>query len=136
MSNICPACDKKAVKREVRRVPYEFRGMTVEVDQPGEWCSACGEGFLSPEDMAASRKTLHDAVAESRGLLAGCEVRRIRRKLGLTQKQAAKLFGGGPNAFSRYERGDTFQPKALDALLRLLDKHPELLSEVGLEKAA
>lgn len=136
MSNICPMCGKKALKREVRRVPYEFRGKTVEVDQPGEWCSACDEGILSPEDMAANRMALHDAAAEGRGMLPGGEVRRVRRKLGLTQKQAAALFGGGPNAFSRYERGDTFQPKALDALFRLLDKHPELLHEVKLEKAA
>lgn len=48
----------------------------------------------------------------------------------------ANAFGGGPNAFSRYERGGTFQPKALDALLRLLDRHPEFLDEVLLDKAA
>jgi HTH-type transcriptional regulator/antitoxin MqsA len=33
------------------------------------------------------------------------ELARIRRKLKLTQQEAAKITGGGSNAFSRYERG-------------------------------
>jgi hypothetical protein len=32
------------------------------------------------------------------------ELARIRKKLGLTQKEAAMIAGGGHNAFSRYER--------------------------------
>ena len=39
--------------------------------------------------------------------LIGNEMKRIRRKLHLTQKEAVKLLsGGGHNAFSRYERGE------------------------------
>jgi len=136
MSKMCAVCGKGEVSREVRRMTYEYKGVSVEVDQPGEWCAACGEGFLSPEDMSATRRELHDAIAKGKCMLSSDDIRRIRRKLGLTQKQAATLFGGGPNAFSRYERGETIQPKALDALLRLLDRHPGLLHEVGLDKAA
>ena len=43
---------------------------------------------------------------------------------------AAELFGGGVNAFSHYETGRTRPPLALVKLLRLLDRHPELLYEV------
>jgi len=38
--------------------------------------------------------------------------------------------GGGLNAFSRYETGKTKPPLALVKLLRVLDRHPELLAEV------
>jgi HTH-type transcriptional regulator/antitoxin MqsA len=51
-------------------------------------------------------------------------------KLGLTQKQAAEIFGGGVNAFSRYERGEVEPGPSTVKLLHLLDKHPELLPEV------
>jgi len=34
------------------------------------------------------------------------------------------------NAFSRYENGKTKPPLALVELLRVLDRHPELLSEI------
>jgi len=43
---------------------------------------------------------------------------------------AAKLTGGGHNAFSRYERGEATPLPAVMNLLRLLDRHPELLKEL------
>jgi HTH-type transcriptional regulator / antitoxin MqsA len=58
------------------------------------------------------------------------EIRRIRRKLGLSQVAAERLTGGGHNAFSRYERGEAAPLPAVINLLRLLDKHPELLKDL------
>jgi HTH-type transcriptional regulator/antitoxin MqsA len=58
------------------------------------------------------------------------EIRRIRRKLGLSQVAAARLTGGGHNAFSRYERGEAAPMPAVMNLFRLLDKHPELLKDL------
>ena len=55
---------------------------------------------------------------------------RVRKKLSLDQREAAEIFGGGANAFSRYENGKTRPPLALVKLLRVLDRHPELLSEL------
>jgi HTH-type transcriptional regulator / antitoxin MqsA len=58
------------------------------------------------------------------------EIRRIRRKLGLSQVAASRLTGGGHNAFSRYERGEAAPLPAVVNLFRLLDKHPELLEDL------
>jgi HTH-type transcriptional regulator / antitoxin MqsA len=55
----------------------------------------------------------------------------VRKKLDLDQRQAAQIFGGRVNAFSRYESGKTKPPLALVKLLRVLDRHPELLAEVS-----
>jgi len=49
--------------------------------------------------------------------------------------QMAGLFGGGASAFSEYERGKTQPHKSTVLLLRLLDRHPELLSELVREPA-
>ena len=57
-------------------------------------------------------------------------IARVRRKLALDQREAAEIFGGGVNAFSRYERGATRPPVALVKLLKVLDRHPELLDEI------
>ena len=57
-------------------------------------------------------------------------IKHVRKQLKLTQRQAAEIFGGGPNAFSRYEKGDTDAPTALVKLFQLLQKHPELTEEV------
>jgi HTH-type transcriptional regulator/antitoxin MqsA len=74
---------------------------------------------------AAGDKLVLDAREHQRQ-----EIRRIRRKLGLSQIAAARLTGGGHNAFSRYERGETTPLPAVINLFRLLDKHPELLSDL------
>jgi HTH-type transcriptional regulator / antitoxin MqsA len=54
----------------------------------------------------------------------------VRKKLALDQREAAEIFGGGVNAFSRYENGKTKPPLALVKLLKVLNKHPDLLAEV------
>ena len=57
-------------------------------------------------------------------------IARVRKKRALDQRQAAAIFGGGPNAFSRYENGKTKPSLALVKLLKVLDRHPDLLDEV------
>lgn len=59
-----------------------------------------------------------------------CFIVSVRKKLGLGQREAAEIFGGGINAFSRYETGKTKPPLALVKLFKLLDRHPDLLREV------
>lgn len=55
------------------------------------------------------------------------DIRRIRKKLGLTQAEAGELLGGGPRAFTKYENG-TIRPTAATAnILRLLDANPSTL---------
>ena len=54
----------------------------------------------------------------------------LRKKLDLGQREAAEIFGGGINAFSRDENGKTKSPLALVKLFKLLDRHPDLLGEV------
>lgn len=54
----------------------------------------------------------------------------VRKKLALDQREAAEIFGGGVNAFLRYENGKTRPPLAVVKLLKVLDRHPELLNEI------
>ena len=55
-------------------------------------------------------------------------VRRIRKRLHLTQKDAGRLIGGGPNAFQKYESGDVVVSHAVMSALLLLDRDPSGLS--------
>ncbi len=68
--------------------------------------------------------------------LTTADMRCIRKKLNLTQKQAGEMFGGGHNAFSHYKSGSARPPKSTDTRLRLLDSHPDLLNEIPKGKAA
>ncbi|MHB8707526.1 MAG: type II toxin-antitoxin system MqsA family antitoxin [Desulfuromonadales bacterium] len=125
----CPGCSHGKLVREVRTARYEYRGEICEYGQVGDWCTSCGEAILSGDDMAATEGVLLDFMRRVEQKQAG-ELARIRRKLKLTQKQAAALTGGGHNAFSRYERGEAKPLTAVMHLFRLLDRHPELLEEL------
>ena len=95
----------------------------------GWFCPECGDGRLEDASSYRFGAAGDDLVRQHREQIKR-DIRRIRRKLGLTQKQAAAIFGGGVNAFSRYERGEVEPATATLKLLQLLDKHPELLQEV------
>lgn len=49
----CPLCGEKTVKHEIKKVPYTYKEHTFYINQPAEWCSACGEGIISAEDNKA-----------------------------------------------------------------------------------
>lgn len=132
----CPVCGRGQLERRTQRQVFRYQGKTFRYDQPGAWCDACHEGILDTADMDATERLLFDFRASVDGYLTTAEIRRIRKKLGLTQKQAGQLFGGGHNAFSRYESGSARPPKSTDTLLRLLDTHPELLTEIPQGQAA
>ncbi|KXJ47889.1 MAG: hypothetical protein AXW13_08700 [Alcanivorax sp. Nap_24] len=65
------------------------------------------------------------------GMLTSEEIRLVRRMLGITQREASMLFGGGANSFSKYERGVTLQSSSMDMLLKLLALRPDLLGLAG-----
>lgn len=60
------------------------------------------------------------------------DLARIRKKLKLTQQQAAVLTGGGKNAFSRYENGQAKPMAAVVNLFRLLERNPKLMKDLSL----
>jgi len=95
----------------------------------GARCASCGEPYLDEASHtrfaeAGNAAVLAKREADQQMLL------RVRKKLKLTQHQAARLTGGGHNAFGRYERGEAQPMPAVVNLFKLLDKHPNLLTEV------
>jgi HTH-type transcriptional regulator/antitoxin MqsA len=128
----CPNCGKAKLVRDTRDVTYTYKGeSTVLPDVTGDFCPACDEYVLSD---AESRRTMDLMLAFNKQVNASIVdpdfIASVRKKLDLDQRQAAEIFGGGVNAFSRYETGRTKPPLALVKLLKVLDRHPDLLSEV------
>ena len=132
MARRCLNCeDRKGLKRfDGEAFTVEHAGWKVKVEGLSGWrCGACGEVEFDAESArryaaAGDALVLRDRERQSK------EIRRIRRKLGLSQVAAARLTGGGHNAFSRYERGEVAPLPAIIKLLHLLDKHPEFLKDV------
>jgi len=128
----CPACGEAELLEETRDLPYTYKGERTAVrGVSASFCPACGEGVL---DAAESARVSIEMAAFNREvnatLVDPAFIARVRRKLDLDQREAAQIFGGGVNAFSRYETGRSKPPVALVKLLKVLDRHPELLKEV------
>lgn len=129
----CVACGKAKMVHDTRDMPYTYKGQTTVIpDVTGEFCPACGESLHDAHEadrLNAAMLTFNKEV-NARSVDPQFIVD-VRKKLHLDQQQAAEIFGGGPNAFSRYENGKTKPSLALVQLLKILDKHPELLNEIG-----
>jgi HTH-type transcriptional regulator/antitoxin MqsA len=108
----------------------DHAGMTATVEGLSGWrCGTCGEVEFDADSAqryaaAGDKLVLRDPERQSK------KIRRIRRKLGLSQVAAGRLTRGGHRAFSRYERGEAAPLPAVINLFRLLDKHPELRKDL------
>lgn len=128
----CPSCGAKKMVHGTRDIDHAYKGRkTVVRKVVCDWCAACGEMLFDADAAArvsaaalAFNKQVNAAHVDPAFILA------VRKKLALDQREAAALFGGGANAFSRYETGVARPPVALVKLLRVLDRHPDLLDEI------
>ncbi|NYE23481.1 type II toxin-antitoxin system MqsA family antitoxin [Pigmentiphaga litoralis] len=128
----CPACGAADLVAETSDLPYVYRGAATVIHQvTGERCPVCREQVLDPveasrvsELMLGFNRQVNASIVDPR------YIAEVRKKLALDQREAAEIFGGGVNAFSRYETGRTKPPMALIKLLKVLDRHPELLDEI------
>lgn len=129
----CPNClPMIELIRDTRDLPYTYKGeATVIPEVTGDFCPGCEEAVLErAESVRVSAAMLDFNKQVNASIVNPLLIARIRKKLSLDQREAAEIFGGGVNAFSRYENGKTKPSLALVKLLKLLDRHPDLLREV------
>lgn len=121
-----PTCPEtgQPMFRDVRPMTISYKGYTATFDMPGWYCDASDESIHSGEDMKTSDRALNRLKAKVEGLLEPEAVRRIRKRLHLTQKDAGRLIGGGPNAFQKYESGEVVVSHAVMSALLLLEEYP------------
>lgn len=130
MKHLCLNCEKADMVRGKKDKVVEYRGKKITIAAVDGWhCAACNECEFARSEgkrYAAAVEQLREAVDKQES----AELARIRKKLKLSQKEAAAIAGGGVNAFSRYEHGKSKPVAAVVNLFRILDKHPELVEEI------
>ena len=128
----CPSCAAAELVHDTRDMPYTYKGeSTIIPTVTGDFCPACDESILN---VVESRRTMSCMLEFNKQVNASIVdpdfIASVRKKLALDQREASEIFGGGVNAFSRYETGKTKPSLALVKLLKVLDRHPDLLNEV------
>ena len=76
-----------------------------------------------PEDFDVSVAGLE------RGLM-GRRVRKLRNRLGMSQKEFADIFGIPANSIRQYEIGRYMPPPAVRAYLKVIEAEPEMVRRV------
>lgn len=127
----CLICGLGKLTKKVSDEVFEYKGKSVAV--PGYVtyaCDVCGEAIVDNASLKKSGKILKNFQREVDGFLSGEEIKKIRKKLGLTQEEISKELGGGLKSFARYESGDVCQSRAMDNLLRILDAYPSVINVI------
>lgn len=122
---ICPMCEAGQLTPITFTDSFTFKGLSIQIDGlRGMLCENCGADPILTEQILFNQQKIADAKRAALGMFTGDEIRQIRARLKLSQKDCSLLLGGGSNAFSKYERGEVIQSDAMDALLYVLDKFP------------
>ena len=134
---LCAICGEGHVTAQTRAVETEYKGTKALLPMHYQLCDTCTSDYAGMAESKLNKRIVMAFRKQVDGLLTGDEITALRKQYQVTQAQAAKLFGGGPVAFSKYENDDVAQSEAMDTLLRLVRRSPAafwaLVEEKGLQ---
>jgi len=110
----------RTLRRDVRTQIVAFGSMRRTVDVPGWYPDDDGDSIHTGAELAESDRVFQELKAAY-----AAHVRRVRKRLKLTQEEAGRIIGGGRRAFQKYESGTTPPSDAAVGLIALLERHPE-----------
>ena len=120
----------EVLRRDVRPFVVTYKGKSRTVDLPGYYPENGDDGVHVGDDMEVTDAALRALKEEVEGIPSPTTIRRVRQKLNLSQREAGGILKVGENAFDKYERGLVEPSGPTSQLLRLLDRHPELVEEL------
>jgi len=122
----CPSCGG-VMRRGVAEETVSFQGESLTYQQPGWHCETCDDGILDGSDNEYADAALHEVMARAKhSPISPLMIRAAREAVGISQRQAGKVFGGGPTAFYKYETAKAVPSEGMANLLRLALERPDL----------
>ncbi len=128
---LCPVCRTGHLHPATRVRTFRPRGDAVDVELLTSRCDHCGEETTRASQQKENLDRLAARKAHYGPLLLGEEVLALRKRYGLTQQDASKVFGKGKIAFSRYENEATYPDESTTLLLRLAIESPSVVKSLA-----
>lgn len=101
-----------------------FKGEQVEFIAIYEYCSNAQAYSQTEEMIKKNDLAFKDAYRKKKGLLTSSEIRAIREKYGVSQKEFSEILDWGKVTITRYENHQV-QDRAHDDILRKIDTDPK-----------
>lgn len=124
---LCPACRKGRLHAITRTEVFRPHGNEVTVELLASRCDACGVETTRASQHDENLRRLAARKAQYSGLLMGEEIVALRKRYGLTQQAASRIFGKGKIAFSRYENEVTYPDEGTTLMLAMAIEKPDSL---------
>lgn len=106
-----------------------FKAVRIQFTATYEYCSNTDEYFETEEMLKANNFAVKDAYRIEVGLLTSCEIKSIRNKYGISQKDFTEILDWGGATITRYENNQV-QDRAHDDILRKIDSDPKWLLDM------
>jgi putative zinc finger/helix-turn-helix YgiT family protein len=106
-----------------------FNGLKVNFNAVYEYCLNTDELIETEELIKANGLAVKDAYRKASGLLTSAEIRKIREKYDISQKELSGILGWGKATITRYENHQV-QTRAHDNILRKIDSDPQWFLEM------
>lgn len=95
---------------------------------------------MSKKAFEKIKAGLEDALADIRGepgrvvkvtTIVPVDVKRVRKKTGLSQAEFSRTFGLSPATYRKWEQGQRAPTEASLLLLHVIDRHPKTVLKVA-----
>ena len=101
----------------VRKVKVQVKDKIISYDEY-YLVDEFGEEIFNREIVIENDNRLYNTYKKQKNLLTSTEIKEIRKKYGLTQKEYAFIIGVGEITVHRFEKG-AIQTEAVDSIMRL-----------------
>lgn len=132
----CDVCGEGTLRLSQRERKIEYAGSVGNVLLHFSKCDVCCSEITNEEQSVLNRQAVIRFKKIVDGVPLGVQIRAMRKAARLTQAEAGALLGGGPVAFSKYERDDLIPDAGMATLLRLLISDPSLIDQIRAQKSA
>jgi HTH-type transcriptional regulator/antitoxin MqsA len=118
-NELCGICGEGALTLKEDTRDIEYNGAEGSIEYHYSVCSCCGIEQASDADIRFNARTMNAFKAETLGVMSASAIRSLRKSFNVRQAYAGQMFGGGVNAFNKYENNDVVPSKALSKLLQV-----------------
>lgn len=123
----CPSCHTGQLQEGSRERVFHPHGEKLSVPLLTSVCDQCGAEATGAAQHDENLRRLAARKVHYGELLMGEEILALRRRYGLTQQLASRIFGKGKIAFSRYESETSYPDESTTRLINLAIQKPDAL---------